>query len=1035
MRLPGLAIENHQFTIVVVAMLVLSGIISFITMPYSEDPQVSPPGTSVIAIYPGANPADMEQLVADPIEEAVNELDDIRRINSTMKDGLATMAVEFLPGSDPDEKYSDVVEKVNSVRNRLPDGVASLDVWKWSVSDTNILQVAIVSDSASYGEMEEQAERLKKQLERVRGIRRAETHAFPEQEVRVSLDLDKMSRMRISLNQLFQAIQTANLNIPGGDIDINNRSFNIQTSGSYQSLEDIGNTIIHSTGRTIIYLKNVADIRFDYQDEEYRARFNRRRAVFVTANQKEGTNIFSIFRDIKRNILEFDRQLPKSMSLHYVLDQSKSVADRIKNFGVSLMQGMILVGAIVFLSLSFRASIIVMLAIPISIAMAVGFVDLSGYGVQQMTIAGLVIVLGILVDNAIVVTENATRFLKMGFSRKESAIKGTDQIAWAIVSATATTILAFVPLIMMRDITGEFIRSMPLTVVYTLLASLFIALTFTPYLSSKLLKIEKAAEEEERSGTRLNAVRHLPSSIQKLQDYIIQHPYRKILDFALFHSRTIIILSIVLFLGSLALFPLIGISFFPKAEKPQLIINITTPQDTSLDKTDEAAKYVESVLCLREELEHCAANVGHGNPRIYYNVISKERDRTHAQLLVELKEYDPKAMPDLVSELREEFADYPGARIDVKELEQGPHMEAPVLIRVVGEDLDVLEDISRDVERVISSTPGTINVDNPISSSKTDLYVNINREKAGMLGVPLLDIDRAVRASMVGMTVSQYRDNKGEEYDIVVRLPVNGKTTVADFGKIYLTSVIGAQIPLNQIASLEFRQSPQEITHFDLERTVRISADVPRGYSVAEVTEEIISKLDGYDWPPGYYYRVGGETESREESFGGMGRAVIIAIIGIFAVLILQFRSFSQPFIIFATIPLAIIGSILALLITGYTFSFTAFIGLTSLVGIVVNNAIILVDYTNQLRREGMEAIPALKEAGETRFRPIIFTTATTIGGLLPLTLRGGTLWAPMGWTIIGGLSVSTVLTLVVIPTLYKVFSPKSINGDVIGDE
>jgi multidrug efflux pump subunit AcrB len=974
-------------------------------------------------------------LVADPIEEAVNELDDIRRINSTMKDGLATVAVEFLPGSDPDEKYSDVVEKVNSVRNRLPDGVASLDVWKWSVSDTNILQVAIVSDSASYGEMEEQAERLRKQLERVRGIRRAETHAFPEQEVRVSLDLDKMSRMRVSLNQLFQAIQTANLNIPGGDIDINNRSFNIQTSGSYQSLEDIGNTIIHSTGRTIVYLKNVADIRFDYQDEEYRARFNRRRAVFVTANQKEGTNIFSIFREIKRNILEFERQLPESMTLHYVLDQSKSVSNRIRSFGINLLQGMILVGAIVFLSLSFRASIIVMLAIPISIAMAVGFVDLSGYGVQQMTIAGLVIVLGILVDNAIVVTENATRFLKMGFSRKESAIKGTDQIAWAIVSATATTILAFVPLIMMRDITGEFIRSMPLTVVYALLASLFIALTFTPYLSSKLLKVEKASVEEERSGTRLNAIRRLPSSIQRLQDYIIQHPYRKILDFALSHSKTVIILSIVLFLGSLALFPLIGISFFPKAEKPQLIINITTPQDTSLDKTDEAAKYVESVLCLREELENCAANVGHGNPRIYYNVVSKERDRTHAQILVELREYDPKAMPELVSNLRGEFADYPGARIDVKELEQGPHVEAPILIRVVGEDLEVLEGIARDVERVISSTPGTINVDNPISSSKTDLHVNINREKAGMLGVQLLDIDRAVRASMVGMTVSQYRDNKGEEYDIVVRLPVNGKTTVSDFGKIYLTSVIGAQIPLSQIASLEFRQSPQEITHYNLERTVRISADVPRGYSVAEVTEEVISRLDRYDWPPGYYYRVGGETESREESFGGMGRAVIIAMIGIFAVLILQFRSFSQPFIIFATIPLAIIGSIFALLITGYTFSFTAFIGLTSLVGIVVNNAIILVDYTNQLRREGMEVIPALKEAGETRFRPIIFTTATTIGGLLPLTLRGGTLWAPMGWTIIGGLSASTVLTLVVIPTLYKVFSPKSINGDVTSNE
>ncbi len=1025
MGLTRLAIENYQFTIVVVVMLVLSGIISFFTMPYSEDPPVSQAGTTVTVIYPGANPTDMEQLVIDPVEEAVNELDDIHSIESSMGDGIALVAVRFLTGSDPDEKYSDVTEKVNTIRDELPDGITNLDTWKWSVSDTNILQVAIVSDSVSYAQMEKEAERLKKKLVKTQGIREVETWAYPEQEVRVTLDLDKMSRAGVSLNQLFGVIQSANVNIPGGDVDIGARSFNIQTSGSYRSLEDIADTVVHSTGRQIVHLKDIADVHFDYKDEEYRARFNGKRAVFVTATQKEETNIFSIFRDIKPAISEFERQLPESMSLHYVFDQSMSVNVRVRKFADNLIQGIMLVGVVVLLSLSFRASIIVMLAIPISIAIGIGFVDLTGYGIQQMTITGLVIALGILVDNAIVVTENTTRFLRMGFDRKESAIRGTNQISWAIVSATATTVLAFIPIIMMRDVTGEFIRSMPLTVVYTLSASLFIALTFTPYLSSKLLKLEEASHEEGRSRFS-DVVRWLPSRVQAFQEQFIRGPYRKVLNLALSHNKSTLVISLAAFIGSLALFPLIGVSFFPKAEKPQLIINVTAPKGTSLDKTDEVAKYVESVLSSREEIKHYATNVGHGNPRIYYNVLSKTRDMAHAQFFIELEKYDREMMSNLLDDLRGEFADYPDARIDVKELEQGPPVEAPIAIRIIGERLDVLKDVSRDIENIISSTPGTINVDNPLTTSKMDLHVRIERRKAGMLGLQLLDIDRTIRTCIAGMPITKYRDPEGEEYDISVRLPVESKTSIADFDKIYLTSVTGAQIPLRQVASFEFRSSAQEITHRDLDRSTTITADVLGDYSTGKITNEIISRLDEYDWKPGYRYEVGGEAESREESFGGMGKAIVIAMVGILAVLILQFRSFIQPLIVFAAIPLAIIGSILALLITRNTFSFTAFVGLTSLVGIVVNNSIILVDYTNQLRRQGKDLVPALKEAGETRFRPIIFTTATTIGGLLPLTLAGGTLWAPMGWTIIGGLFVSTVLTLIIVPALYKTLSRAS---------
>jgi multidrug efflux pump subunit AcrB len=356
-------------------------------------------------------------------------------------------------------------------------------------------------------------------------------------------------------------------------------------------------------------------------------------------------------------------------------------------------------------------------------------------------------------------------------------------------------------------------------------------------------------------------------------------------------------------------------------------------------------------------------------------------------------------------------------------------VEAPVAIRLIGDNLEMLELIARDVEGMIESAPATTNINNPLGTSKTNLHININRAKAGMLGVNLADIDLAVRTAMAGLPISQYNDEEGKKYDIVVRLPFDGKPAVADLDRVYVSSISGAQVPLKQVASVEFRAAPMVIDHFNLERSVTLTADMIGNASVDKATQSVVSQLEQYNWPKGYRYYVAGEFESREESFGGMGRAVTIALVAIIAVLVLQFRSYTQPLIVFAAIPLAVIGSILALLITRNTFSFTAFIGLTSLVGIVINNSIILVDYTNQRRRDGKDLVVALEEAGETRFIPIVLTTATTVGGLLPLTLAGGSMWAPMGWTIIGGLICSTFLTLIIVPVLYKLFTRNVIPG------
>ncbi len=1015
MKLPKYAIENHQFTIVAVALLVLTGIVSFFTMPRSEDPQVSPAGTSVIVVFPGANPVDLEELVVDPIEEVINELEDIKEIKTTAEDGLAVIAVEFLSGSDPDDKYSDVVQKVNSVRNELPTEVARLELVKWSISDVNILQVGIVSEKASYRELEKEADRLEKKFERVSGIKKIRTWAFPEQELRISLDLERIAQLNIPLNQVIGMIQSNNANIPGGHIDLNTKRYNVKTSGSYSSLEEIKNTIIDAKSGNIIYLRDIADVHLDYEEKQYLGRVNGKRAVFVTANQKEGTNIYNVANGLKKELSEFESTLPESMKIEVVFDQTNSVSYRLNNFFSNMLQGLILVGIVVLLAVGFRASVIVMLAIPFSIFIGIGALDFSNYGLQQMSIVGLVIALGLLVDNAIVVTENITRYMRMGYSAFESAVKGTSQIAWAVVSSTVTTLLAFVPIIMMKNITGDFIRSMPLTVVFTLTASLLISLTLTPYLSSKFIKI-KAEDNGKESWFR------------RTLNKFVATKYRKTLNSALSRPKTVAAIAVLVFFACLTLFPIVGVSFFPKAEKEIFIINVQTPEGTSLDFTDKVVRDIEKSLVENENVNLYATNVGHGNPRIYYNMFQQYEKQNYAMLFVELSTRDLDVFNNVINDLRTEFDNYAGTKIEVKEFEQGPPVDAPIEIRIIGENLDELKKISKDVEEMFESTEGTVNINNPLSTSKTDLRVNINRAKAGMLGVQIAEIDKTVRAAVAGLNISNYRDKEGKEYNIVLRLPVKKKTVLEDFDKVYVSSVTGAQVPLKQVATLRFESSPMKINHYNLERNVTITSDVISGFSVDASTTEILEKLEAYDWPRGYNYYAAGELESREESFGGMLQAIIIAMVGIFGVLVLQFKSYSQPLIVFSAIPLAIVGSILALLLTGYSFSFTAFVGITSLVGIVVNNSILLVDYTNQLRREGKELLEAIKIAGETRFIPIVLTTATTVGGLLPLTLGGGTLWAPMGWTIIGGLLVSTVLTLVVVPVLYRIYTLKNLS-------
>ncbi|MFC2102312.1 efflux RND transporter permease subunit [Bacteroidota bacterium] len=1019
MNLPKLSIENYQFTILVFILLVIAGVSSFISMPRTEDPPVNVPGASVIVIFPGATPVDLEELVAQPIEEAINELEDIKRIHTTVKDGLVYISVEFYFGSEARKKYDEVVDKVNGIRGRLPDEILELNFLEWTTSDVVIMQLALISEHTSYRDLLEEAENLKKLVQKSRGVKSVDIKAYPKEEVRISLNFPKMAAMNISMDQVEKTIQSNNANIPGGSLKLSGKNFNIQTSGTYSNLEEIENTVVHSYYGRNIYLKNIAEVAFTYEDQIYFGRVNGERCIFMEIKQKDGYNIFTIREELQDKLTDFTNTLPVGIHLFTVFDQSVWVDKRISYFLGNLFQGILLVGLIVLLALGFRSSMIVILAIPLSIVMGLFVVDSSGFGLQQISIAGLVVALGLLVDNSIVMVENINRFRFLGYSPREASILGASEIGWPVISATATTVLAFIPLIMMPEASGEFIKSMPVTIIATLIMSLLVALTLTPLITSKIYRNVAAADVKKKM-----------TFVEKRLQQLIAGPYRKSLHYSLNNKVLIISIAVVALVVSGFVFQFVGVSFFPKAEKPQFLIQITMPEGTNLDKTNQVAMDVEHVLDTLSGVSYYASNIGHGNPRIYYNVLEKNYAKNFAEIFVQLDEYNVEEFDDMVASLRKEFAEYPGARIIVKEFEQGHPVEAPIMVFVTGEDLDILKKISEDVERMIGEKQGVINLDNQMAKKQIDLSVVINRDKASMYGVPVFEIDKTIRAAVNGLTVSTFRDPQGKEYQIILRMPVGEDISPEDFNDIFVTSLSGRQVPLKQLASIEFKEAPSKIKRFDLERTALITADLEKGINLDDVMNPVIYQLNSYPFPKGYRYVITGEVESRQDSFGGMQIAIIIAMIAIFAVLVLQFKSFLQPLIIFASIPFAVIGMVWALFFSGYTFSFSAFIGLISLVGIVVNNAIILVDYTNKLVFNGMSIKEAIVKAGETRFTPIILTSLTTIGGLLPLTLRGGTLWAPLGWTIIGGLFVSTFLSLIMIPILYQVFT--RVNNEVM---
>jgi multidrug efflux pump subunit AcrB len=470
----------------------------------------------------------------------------------------------------------------------------------------------------------------------------------------------------------------------------------------------------------------------------------------------------------------------------------------------------------------------------------------------------------------------------------------------------------------------------------------------------------------------------------------------------------------------------IGFSLFPKADTPHFMVYVKTPEGSSLAETDRALHFAEQQVQAMPEVESYFSNLGRGNPKIYYNIIPREDAPNYAELFVKLKveKYSAKRMAPMLDALRKRMSEYANARIEVKEFDSGPPISAPISIRVLGPELNALHDLAAEVERAIGEVPGTTDLFNPVKVQRTNLRLQIDTQKAALLGVPSVEIDRAVRLSVAGLPIGKFKETNGEQYDIVVRTPTSARADLSALNEVRVASVHGQVLPLSQLAQLEFSSAPTQIHRYNRDRAVVIDAQVKNGYNTAKVTNAVLERLDKMQWPRGYSYVPGGELESRKESFGGLGAAMIVAVLGIVAILVLEFGSFKSTLIVLTVVPFGIAGGIVMLALTGNSISFTACVGFIALIGMEIKNSILLVDFTNQLRERGMALDEAIEKAGEIRFLPILLTSATATGGLLPLALQGNGMYSPLAWVMIGGLIASTLVARVVTPVVYKLIPP-----------
>ncbi|HZK38224.1 MAG TPA: efflux RND transporter permease subunit [Clostridia bacterium] len=1020
MNLSSLAVKRPVMITMIVLVIVLLGAISLNRLPIDLFPEIELPIAVVFTSYTEAGPQEVENLVTKPIEGAISAAGNVDTVNSITSQGNSIIIAQFNTGTDMDFAALEMREKIDMVKGFLPDDASEPMVLKIDPNIMPIMQISISTDG-DLAELQSLAEdTFSQRFERLEGVASVSVGGSFVKEIEIAVEQDSLSSYGLSINQLAQVIGAGNINLSGGSVDKGTQKLSVRVVGEFGTIDEIKDMPITLATGGVIKLSDVAAVKLTNKDISTISRTNGKDSISISIQKQSGKNTVQAANLINEEIESLKEDYP-NIDIDVVLDGSTMISDSINNVKRNAIIGSLLAIVILYIFLkNIKTTLIIGAAIPISLIASFILLYVNKITLNMMTLGGLALAVGMLVDSAIVVLENIYRFKTEGYSGQEAAIKGASEVGMAITASTLTTIAVFIPIVFMEGMIGPIFKDFALTVTLSLSASLLVSLTLIPVLSSKLLTGDEGKEVAGQKKKKMQFFYNIFDNIFAK----VENAYKKLLAISLERRKVTIIVAVVIFAVSMSSLFGVAMEFIPTMDEGSISIGIDMPLGTKIEKADKIAGVIEEKLATIDEIDMIFTNIGSSSIDILMGSSLGDNSGNISVRLVKLRDRK-RSTSKVAEEIRTLVKDVPGAEISVKEASSLDIMglSTPVSVNIKGSELEVLEKISDDFKRIIESVEGTREVKTSLGEAIPEIEVLINKDVAATYGLTTAQIASAVRGAATGVTVTRYKD-EGKEIDVVIKASGDVTDNLSNFEQLGITTPIGVNIPLGQVADLSVVRGPVQIYREQQERMVTVTGQII-DRDLGSVTSDVAKKLQEYDMPRGYNYNIGGESKEMVKAFEQLLLALALAVVLIYMVMAAQFESLVYPFIIMFTLPLAFSGGALALFITGKTLCITALIGALILAGIVVNNGIVLVDYINVLRKEGKERSEAVATAGPIRLRPILMTTLTTILGLVPLALEigeGAELQSPMAIVVIGGLTLSTILTLVFIPVLYTVF-------------
>ncbi len=1013
MLLSDLSIKQPVFATMMMVGLVVLGIFSYRELTTDLFPNVDLPVVSVRTLYPGVSPETVETEVTKRIEEAVNPIEGIRHITSITSEGFSSVVAEFELGTNIHTAAQDVRSKVSALRRDFPTGVEEPVIERLDPADLPILSLSVVSDQLTPKQLTSLVEKvISKRLENISGVGSLTLVGGQRREIQILLNPERMKAYNLTVPDVVTALQRENLEVPAGKIEHTGMEELVRVDGKFARADGFENLIVKSIRGVPIYLREVAAVVDGHEEQRTLALIDGRRALALEVRKQSGGNTVEVAEAVKEELPILNREFAGQARIAVVKDLSTFIRDSVEDVRTTLILGAIFTVLVVFVFLnSWRSTIITGLTLPVSIISAFIVMNLLGFSLNMLTLMGLSLAVGLLIDDAIVVRENIVRHMQRGLGHLEAARIGTSEIGLAVMATTFSIIAVFVPVAFMKGIIGRFFYEFGITVAFAVLVSLFVSFTLDPMLSSRWY--DPAIEEGRRRGLG-RILQAFDRQFERLHG-----GYEKTIGFSLRHRFSVLLIAFVLFAASLAAFPYLGSTFMPDYDRGEFQVGFKAAPGASLEQTEGIAGDIIGVISSQPGIAYTFTTIGAGaSGAIHEGII---------YIKLEPKSARPYSDFQLRSRIRAQLASYSLATTSVEEVNDMGDAK-PIQMSVRGSDLVELDRLSAQVAELARSVPGSADVDRSLDRDKPEVKIRIDRKLASDLGIKLDSVAMTLRALLNGEVATQFEDPDGDAYDVRVRLAAQERRALEGLNDVQILSsnkdAAGRDmlIPVGQVASFERSTSASQIRRYDLIREVRVSANTA-GRPMGDVVADIRARGSELDLPPGFEILYTGEAEDMRESFGYIYDALILAVVFIYLILASQFGSFTHPLAIMLSLPLSLIGVVGMLLATGDTLNIMSMIGLILLMGLVTKNAILLIDYANKLRRGGMARDAALRKAGNTRLRPIVMTTLAMIFGMLPLALEigaGSEFRAPMARAVIGGLITSTLLTLLAVPVVYS---------------